>query len=43
MLYALADQGHSWPGSSVMPPAITSQAVNATDVIWEFFKVHPMQ
>jgi polyhydroxybutyrate depolymerase len=42
ILYALENHGHSWPGSAVMPPAITSQAVNATDVIWEFFKAHPM-
>ncbi len=42
ILYTLANHGHSWPGSLVMPKNITSQAVNATDVIWEFFKQHPM-
>jgi polyhydroxybutyrate depolymerase len=42
ILYTLANHGHSWPGSAVMPKAITSQAVNATDVMWEFFKAHPM-
>jgi polyhydroxybutyrate depolymerase len=42
ILYTLASHGHSWPGSAVMPAAITSQAVNATDVIWEFFTAHPM-
>jgi polyhydroxybutyrate depolymerase len=42
ILYSLADHGHSWPGSSVMPRAITSQAVNATDVMWEFFQAHPL-
>jgi polyhydroxybutyrate depolymerase len=42
ILYTLSDHGHSWPGSPVMPAAITSQAVNATDLIWEFFKAHPM-
>jgi polyhydroxybutyrate depolymerase len=40
ILYTLASHGHSWPGSPVMPKAITSQAVNATDVMWEFFKRH---
>ena len=42
ILYAIANHGHSWPGSTVMPASITSQAVNATDLIWEFFKAHPM-
>ena len=42
ILYTLAGHGHSWPGSPVMPRAITSQAVNATDVMWEFFMAHPM-
>ncbi len=42
ILYTLANHGHSWPGSPIMPKSITSQAVNATDVMWEFFKTHPM-
>jgi polyhydroxybutyrate depolymerase len=42
ILYTLANHGHSWPGSLVMPAAITSRAVNATDVMWAFFLSHPM-
>jgi polyhydroxybutyrate depolymerase len=42
ILYTLAGHGHSWPGSSSMPRSITSQAVNATDLIWDFFKSHPI-
>ena len=42
ILYTLANHGHSWPGSPTMPQAITSQAVNATDVMWDFFMAHPM-
>jgi len=42
ILYTLENHGHSWPGSPVMPKNITSQAINATDVMWEFFKAHPM-
>jgi polyhydroxybutyrate depolymerase len=42
ILYTLANHGHSWPGSPVMPKAITSQAINATDVMWDFFKAHPL-
>ncbi len=41
VLYTIRDKGHSWPGSD-MPPEITTQDVNATDVIWEFFAAHPM-
>ena len=41
-LYTLEHHGHSWPGSTVMPKAITSQAVNATDLMWDFFQVHPL-
>ena len=42
ILNTLAYHGHSWPGSPIMPESITSQAINATDVMWEFFKSHPM-
>jgi polyhydroxybutyrate depolymerase len=42
ILYALEGHGHSWPGSLVMPASITSQAINATDVMWDFFQAHPM-
>jgi polyhydroxybutyrate depolymerase len=39
--YTVQGRGHSWPGSA-MPPEITTQDINATDVIWEFFMAHPM-
>jgi polyhydroxybutyrate depolymerase len=42
VLYARDNEGHSWPGSRFLME-ITSQAVNATDVMWDFFKAHPMQ
>jgi len=42
LLYSLANHGHSWPGSAIMPPSITSQAINATDLMWEFFANHPL-
>jgi polyhydroxybutyrate depolymerase len=41
VLYTIAGHGHSWPGS-VFLPQITSKAINATDVMWDFFKAHPM-
>ncbi len=42
ILYALGGHGHSWPGSPSMPRAITSQVVNATNTMWDFFKMHPI-
>ena len=39
-LYTLDGKGHSWPGS-MMPAFITSQDVDATAVMWAFFKAHP--
>jgi polyhydroxybutyrate depolymerase len=41
VLYSIDHHGHSWPGSRFFPQ-ITSQAVNATDVMWDFFEAHPM-
>ncbi len=40
VLYTIYGGGHSWPGSA-MPSEITTQDINATDVIWEFFAAHP--
>jgi polyhydroxybutyrate depolymerase len=42
ILYTLENHGHSWPGSTIMPQSTTSQAVNATDIMWDFFVAHPM-
>jgi polyhydroxybutyrate depolymerase len=41
ILYSIENHGHSWPGSDRLP-AITSQAINATDVMWDFFVAHPL-
>ncbi|NJN92924.1 MAG: hypothetical protein HC875_01950 [Anaerolineales bacterium] len=40
-LYTITGKGHSWPGSQ-MPARITTQDINATQVIWEFFAAHPL-
>lgn len=39
-LYLTTDGGHSWPGGKKSTPVADapSTAINATDVIWEFFK-----
>jgi polyhydroxybutyrate depolymerase len=39
-LYTLDGKGHSWPGSQ-MPAHITSQDIDATEVMWTFFEAHP--
>ncbi len=41
VLYTIDKHGHSWPGSQLLP-GITSQAINATDLMWDFFVAHPM-
>jgi polyhydroxybutyrate depolymerase len=40
ILYTLANHGHSWPGTNYLPAAITSNEVNATDLILQFFQNH---
>lgn len=43
--YLIEGLGHTWPGGERLLPAFlvgnTSQAVDATAVIWEFFDAHP--
>ena len=43
--YLLSDGGHSWPGGLKPTPRSDepSKRINATNVIWEFFKRHPRQ
>jgi polyhydroxybutyrate depolymerase len=42
VLYTVEGGGHSWPGSNIAPQSgITTQDIDATDVIWEFFAAYP--
>ena len=45
--YKIIDGGHTWPqGWQYFSESLvgkTSQQLNANEVIWEFFKKHPMQ
>ncbi len=45
IVYTIHGLGHEWPGHGrVLPPILTgptSNAVDATQLIWEFFKEHP--
>jgi polyhydroxybutyrate depolymerase len=43
IFYSVAGSGHGWPGGESIPEWIvgpTSQDIDATRVIWEFFKQH---
>jgi polyhydroxybutyrate depolymerase len=43
--YFIDDMGHVWPGGvNRLPERLvgkSSNKINATDVIWNFFKAHP--
>lgn len=46
-LYTVEGAGHTWPGGiSLLPERLagsTTNKLNATDLIWEFFRRHPRQ
>jgi len=46
VLYAIEGGGHTWPGGLQYLPAViigkTSRDFDASEVIWQFFKEHPM-
>jgi polyhydroxybutyrate depolymerase len=44
VLYTILDGGHVWPGGKPLPSWIvgrTSQSIDATRRMWEFFQAHP--
>ena len=45
VFYTVAGGGHSWPGGKPLPKIITgytSQDVDATRLMWDFFEQHPL-
>ena len=45
VLYTVAGGGHTWPGGHPLPAFITGPTtddIDATRVIWEFFRKHPL-
>jgi len=36
-LYRIPHGGHTWPGSAIDDPALTTQDISANDIIWGFF------
>jgi polyhydroxybutyrate depolymerase len=46
ILYTIQGGGHAWPGGDPLPEFIvghTTQDINATRVMWEFFQQHPLE
>jgi len=52
VLWTLEDGGHTWPGGRIFPKVKmiglgemgnVNQDINASDLMWEFFKKHPLQ
>jgi polyhydroxybutyrate depolymerase len=42
MLFTIAGGGHIWPGSEIYPDrSDITKNLNATNIIWAFFKAHP--
>ncbi len=47
-LYAIAGEGHEWPGGPPLPQSLTkvlgaqSDALSANNVMWAFFAAHPL-
>ena len=45
VLYTIQDGGHTWPGGEPMPEWLvgtTTDSIEATRVMWEFFRAHPL-
>jgi polyhydroxybutyrate depolymerase len=44
ILYMIEGGGHTWPGQDSMGPLFGKTALDlrANDLIWEFFRRHPM-
>lgn len=45
ILYTIEDGGHTWPGGKHLPEwlvGFTTDEINATRVMWEFFTQHPL-
>jgi polyhydroxybutyrate depolymerase len=45
VLYTIRGGGHTWPGGQPMPEWFTgptSRSIDASSVMWEFFRAHPL-
>ncbi|MFE0177398.1 alpha/beta hydrolase family esterase [Streptomyces sp. NPDC059002] len=41
VVYRLPDMGHAWPDGAGGTMSDPTAGINATDLLWEFFKTHP--
>lgn len=44
-LYTIHGGGHTWPGGGLLPEwfvGATTRSIDASSLMWEFFKAHPM-
>ena len=46
LLYAVIGGGHTWPGAAIDLPVsdvgVTTHAISATSLMWDFFRAHPL-
>jgi len=45
ILYTIDGGGHAWPGGKYLPEwftGFTTQSIDASRLMWEFFKDHPL-
>jgi polyhydroxybutyrate depolymerase len=42
VFYTIEGGGHTWPGGRPTYVGKTSRDINASQVMWEFFKAHPL-
>ena len=45
VLYVIEGGGHTWPGSTLSPPflGLSTNNISANEIMWEFFKKHPLK
>lgn len=45
VLYVIQGAGHTWPGRTLAERllGVSTKEISATDLMWEFFKAHPMR
>jgi polyhydroxybutyrate depolymerase len=44
IFYTIDEGGHNWPGGVPIPfVGKTSKDINASEVMWAFFKAHPLK
>jgi polyhydroxybutyrate depolymerase len=42
VFYTIEGGGHTWPGGNPIPVGKTSQNIDASETMWDFFQAHPL-